>query len=119
MGSRLASSLSAPDLVRAPDVSFVRKERLPADGTPKAYWELAPDLAVEIVSPTETATEVRDKVADYLAVGTALVLVVYPARREIVAHTPDDLARTYHVADTFSAPDVLPGFVRPVADLFA
>jgi Uma2 family endonuclease len=107
-----------PDLVRAPDVSFVRKERLPAAGAPKTYWELAPDLAVEIISPTETATEVRDKVADYLAAGTSLVLVVYPARRELVAHTPDDLARTYHADDTLTAPDVLPGFVRPVADFF-
>jgi Uma2 family endonuclease len=108
-----------PDLVRAPDVAFVRKERLPAGGAPKTFWELAPDLAVEIVSPSETATEVRDKVADYLAAGTPLVLVAYPARREIVAHTPDDLARTYHAADIFTAPDVLPGFSRPVADFFA
>jgi Uma2 family endonuclease len=108
-----------PDLVRAPDVAFVRKERLPASGVPKTFWELAPDLAVEIVSPSETAIEVRDKVADYLAAGTPLVLVAYPTRREIVAHTPDDLARTYHADDTLTAPDVLPGFARPVADFFA
>ena len=108
-----------PDLVRAPDVSFVRKDRLPAGGAPRSFWELAPDLAVEIISPTETATEVRDKVADYLAAGTPLVLVAYPARREIVAHTPDDLARTYHAADTLTSPDVLPGFARQVADFFA
>jgi Uma2 family endonuclease len=108
-----------PDLIRAPDVSFVRKEHLPADGAPRTFWELAPDLAVEIVSPSETAIEVRDKVADYLAAGTPLVLVAYPARREIVAHTPDDLARTYHADDTLTAPDVLPGFARPVRDFFA
>jgi Uma2 family endonuclease len=107
-----------PDVVRGPDVAFVRKERFPASGIPQDFWELAPDLAVEIVSPSETATEVRDKVADYLAAGTPLVLVAYPARREIVAHTPDDLARTYHAADLFTAPDVLPGFSRPVADFF-
>ena len=69
-------------------------------------------------SPTETATEVRDKVADFLAAGTPLVLVAYPARREIVAHTPDDLARTYHADDIFTAPDVLPGFACLVADFF-
>jgi len=108
-----------PDVVRAPDVSFVRKERLPAAGVPRAFWELAPDLAVEIVSPTETATEVRNKVADYLASGTLLVLVAYPARREIVAHTPDDLARTYRASGTLTAPDVLPGFAHAVADFFA
>jgi Uma2 family endonuclease len=108
-----------PDVVRGPDVAFVRKERLPAGGAPKTFWELAPDLAVEIVSPAETATEVRDRVADYLAAGTPLVLVAYPARREIVAHTPDDLARTYHADDTLAAPEVLPGFARRVADFFA
>ena len=79
--------------VRAPDVAFVRKERLPAGGIPKVFVELAPDLAVEIISPSETAADIRDKVADYLAAGTPLVLVAYPSRREIVAHTPDDLAR--------------------------
>jgi Uma2 family endonuclease len=108
-----------PDVVRGADVAFVRKERLPAGGAPKAFWELAPDLAVEIISPSESANDIRDKVADYLAAGTPLVLVAYPARREIIAHTPDDLARTYHADDTFTAPDVLPGFARPVRDFFA
>lgn len=109
----------SPDTLRGPIVSFVRKSRLPATGTPPGFWGLAPDLAVEIVSPTETATEVRDKVADYLAVGTPLVLVAYPTRREIVAHTPDDPARTVHADDLLTAPEALPGFSRPVADFFA
>jgi len=108
-----------PDVVRGPDVFYVRSERLPDPAVRERFWELAPDVAVEVVSPSETATEIRDKVADYLAAGTPLVLVAYPARREIVAHTPDDLARTYHADDILTAPDVLPGFACPVADFFA
>ncbi len=54
----------------------------------------APDLALEVVSPSETADEVRDKVHDYLQAGTPLVWVVYPRSKEVVVHTPDGLART-------------------------
>lgn len=108
-----------PDVVRAPDVFFVRKERLPAPAARASFWELGPDAAVEVVAPSELENDLRDKVAGYLAAGTPLVLVAYPARREIVAHTPDALARTYHADDILIAPDVLPGFARPVADFFA
>ncbi len=48
-----------PDTVRAPDISFVSRERVPPDGPPEGYWELAPDLAVEVVSPNNTAAEVQ------------------------------------------------------------
>jgi Uma2 family endonuclease len=108
-----------PDIVRGPDVYFVRADRMPPEGLPDAFWELAPDLAVEVVSPSETANDVREKVQDYLDAGTALVVVIYPKTRELVAHTPDGLARTYRGDETFTAPDVLPGFSCRVAELFA
>jgi Uma2 family endonuclease len=108
-----------PDVVRGPDVYFVRAERIPDGIVPNTFWDIAPDLAVEIVSPSETATGIREKVQDYLAAGTALVVVIYPKTRELVAHTPDGLARTYRSDETFTAPDVLPGFSCAVAELFA
>jgi Uma2 family endonuclease len=108
----------APDVVRAPDVSFVRAERIPPTGVPEGFWPLAPDLAVEVVSPSETAQAVREKISDYLAAGTLLVWVIYPKSREVVAHTPDGFARTFRATDILAAPDVLPGFACPVADLF-
>ena len=108
-----------PDTVRAPDVFYVRSARLPAQGVPEAFWEIAPDLAVEVVSPTETAEEVRAKVHDYLAAGTPLVWVIYPRTQEVVAHTLDGLARTLGSGDRLEAPEVLPGFSCAVADLFA
>lgn len=68
-----------PDTVRFPDVSYLRAERIPAMGVPEGFWDLAPDLAVEVVSPNETAEEVREKVRDFLAAGTALVWTDLPA----------------------------------------
>src|SRR3712207_4037342 len=55
-----------PDTVRSPDVSYVRAERIPETGVPEAFWDMAPDLAVEVVSPSESADEVLEKVRDYL-----------------------------------------------------
>jgi Uma2 family endonuclease len=108
-----------PDTVRGPDVSYVRADRIPATGVPESYWTLAPDLAVEIVSPNETADEVRDKVRDFLAAGTPLVWVLYPRAQEVVVHTPDGIARTYRGNDLLEFPDVLPDFSCTVAELFA
>lgn len=107
-----------PDTVRGPDVSYVRAERIPASGVPENFWNLAPDLAVEIVSPSETADEVREKVRDFLAAGSPLVWTIYPRTREVVVHTPDGLARTYSGTDVLEHPDVLPGFSCRVAELF-
>lgn len=108
-----------PDIVRGPDVYFVRADRIPDSGVPEAFWELAPDLAVEVVSPSESSEDVREKVDDYLAAGTALVWVACPRTREVVAHTPDNLARTFRGDDLLIAPDVLPGFSCAVNELFA
>jgi Uma2 family endonuclease len=75
-----------PDTVRATDVAYVRADRIPNEGIPKGFWNIAPDLAVEVVSPGETADEVRDKVRDYLQAGTLLVWVVYPRSKDVVMH---------------------------------
>ena len=108
-----------PDSVRGPDVSYVRADRIPAGGVPEGFWHLAPDLAVEIVSPSETAEEVREKVRDFLVAGTPLVWTIYPRTREVVVHSADGLTRTYGADDVIEHADVLPGFVCRVGDLFA
>ena len=107
-----------PDTVRGPDVSYVRGERIPASGVPEGYWDLAPDLAVEVISPSETAEEVREKVRDFLTAGTPLVWTIYPRTREVIVHTPDGLARTYQEGDVLEYPDILPGFTCTIAELF-
>ena len=109
----------APDTVRGPDVAFVRRDRIPPGGVPEGFWPLAPDLAVEIVSPGDTTNEILAKVGDYLAAGTPLIWVIYPRRQEVVVHMPDQVSRTYGAGDDLSFPEVLPGFSCLVADLFS
>lgn len=107
-----------PDTVRAPDISYVRADRIPPTGVPEAFWQLAPDLAVEVVSPSETAGEIREKVRDFLQAGTPLVWVIFPRTREVIVHTADGLAKTYSGGDALDHPEVLPGFSCKVAELF-
>jgi len=108
-----------PDVVRGPDVYYVSAGRIPPDGIPETFWTIAPDLAVEVISPSETADDVREKVRDYLAAGTRLVWTVHPRTREVVVYTGDGLARTYGEDDLIEYPDVLPGFSCKVSDLFS
>ncbi|MGI0150302.1 MAG: Uma2 family endonuclease, partial [Thermoplasmata archaeon] len=72
-----------PDTVRGPDVAFISKERLREIGSPRTYFEGAPDLAIEVLSPGNRPGDVRSKVADYLAAGTRLVWCVDPAKRRV------------------------------------
>lgn len=107
-----------PDTVRGPDVSYVRSERIPTEGIPEGFWNLASNLAVEVASPSETAEDVHEKVRDFLVAGTPLVWTVYPHTREVIVHTADGIARTYGEIDTLEFPDMLPGFSCTAAELF-
>lgn len=107
-----------PDLVRGPDISFVAIARVPGTGIPEAFWQQAPDLAVEIVSPSETAEEVREKVRDFLQAGTPLVWVVYPRTREVLVHRPGGAIQVLGEGDTLDDAVVLPGFACRVGELF-
>jgi Uma2 family endonuclease len=107
-----------PPTVRAPDVGFVARERIPASGPPAGYFPGAPDFAVEIVSPSNTTREIDEKVADYLEAGTRLVWVVEPRSRSVVVHRPGREPRTYWEGDEVSGEDVVPGFRVPVTEHF-
>jgi Uma2 family endonuclease len=107
-----------PDGVRAADVSFVAIERIPERGIPEGYWDLAPDLAVEVVSPSETAEEIWEKVNDYLAVGTPAVWVIYPRTQQVAVFAPDGSSHTLNKNDTLGDGKILPGFSCKVAELF-
>lgn len=107
-----------PDTVRAPDVSFLSKERLPPEDQ-EGFVPGAPDLAVEVVSPGERDTEVQDKVADYLTHGARLVWVVRPQQRTVTVYRPDGTARLLRESDTLEGEDVVPGFALPLNELFS
>jgi Uma2 family endonuclease len=106
-----------PDRVRAPDVCFFTKERMP-DGVPEGYQEIVPDLVVEIVSPNDTALEVQQKTEEWLRVGVRLVWTMYPETRTIAVAQEPGSVRILHEGDTLSGEPVLPGFSIPVAALF-
>ena len=99
-----------PDTVRAPDVGFLSAARVPPTGIPDGYIDGPPDLAVEVISPTDTLYEVDDKIAEYLAAGTRLAWVINPRRRTVAVHAPGAPVHVLGEADTLDAGDVVPGF---------
>ncbi len=107
-----------PDTVRAPDVAFVRADRLPPPGERQAYGAMVPDLAVEIVSPTDRMTAVDAKIEFYLTAGVRLVWKVEPRSRAFTVREPGRAPVVLGVVDTLDGGDVLPGFRLPVADIF-
>lgn len=108
----------SPDTVRAPDASFIRRERIPTSGPPKGFFAGAPDLAVEVISPHDTFTELNEKTAEYLTHGTRLVWVLDPGARTLTIHRPDRTPRILAEQDEIDGEDVLPGFRLALAELF-
>ena len=108
-----------PDTVRAPDVAFVAAGRLAGGEAPPGFLELAPDLAVEVVSPSDSPSAVRDKVQDWLEAGTRLVWVVYPDSRTVSVHRQAGQPQELSDTDTLSGAPALPDFAVAVRDLFA
>ncbi|HEY7338141.1 MAG TPA: Uma2 family endonuclease [Bryobacteraceae bacterium] len=105
------------DTVRAPDVSFVRRERLDAVRS-KSYIKGAPDLAIEIRSPYESFRQLMRKVKQYLAAGAHTVWVFDPDRREVDVFEASGAERTLTAKQVLKAPGLLPGFSIKVAELF-
>ena len=106
-----------PDTVRAPDVAFVRHDRVPEGGV-SGFFDGPPDLAVEVVSPSDTAAEVVEKVREYLDAGTRLVWVVERRTRTITVYRPDGTAQLLTAGDTLQGEDVVGGFSVRVEEIF-
>ena len=108
---------TAPDTVLAPDVAFVRAERLGVAGDD--FYRGAPDLAVEIISPSDRYTEVDEKVALWLEYGVRMVIVMNPRRRSLAVHRSATMVRQLTIDDRLDGEDVVPGWSVAVRDLFA
>jgi Uma2 family endonuclease len=115
-GYRLASN---PDTVRGPDLSFVRKDRVPASGIPEGFWPGAPDLVIEILSPDNHPRQVREKTATYFALGSQVVWVVDPRRKQVSVHDVHGDVRIMGIGDTLEGGTLLPGFLCAVDSIFA
>jgi Uma2 family endonuclease len=107
-----------PKLVRMPDASFVSAGRLPDDGSPDGYIKVAPDIAVEVVSPNETYEEVETKVAEYRSAGVKLIWIISPKSKTALIRRADGTCAEVAETGTLSGEDVLPGFTCAVAELF-
>lgn len=107
-----------PNRVRKPDVSFVRKGRLPGERVARGYDSLPPDLAVEVISPNDLYGQVNIKVEEYLGAGVRLVWVIDPDSRTAHIHRADREMSRIHEDDDLDGEDVLPGFTCRLGDIF-
>ena len=108
-----------PDTVRGPDVAFVRRDRYDAIDNLTAAFPGPPDIAVEVLSPSDSATSIHGKVADFLAAGTPLVWVVDPNLLQVRCYRSLLEPHILTDVDALTADDLLPRFRLPVQDLFA
>lgn len=106
-----------PDTVRGPDVAFYSIARQPTP--PDDYFEIAPDLAVEVLSPGDRRGAVRDKIREYIAAGVRLVWLVDPETRTVLVYRGSLRGTEFDESDAIDGGDVLPQFTGRVADFFA
>lgn len=106
------------DTVRGPDLSYYSNERFPLGKRVVKYHDLPPDLCVEILSPSNTRKELREKIEEYFEVGVRMVWVVDPEDRSALVLTEPDKGQTLYGSAELSGGEVLPGFTCKVAELF-
>lgn len=109
----------SPDTVRAPDVAFVRKERIPAGELTEKFWPGAPDLAVEVISPSDTLYELDEKIEEYLTKGVRVVWVVNPRNRTVTVYSSQTGPRILKENDVLDGGEILPGFYYNISKLFS
>jgi len=110
---------SDPDTVRAPDASFVSRERIAQTGIPSEFFPGPPDVAFEVSSPRDRRGEVQSKTRSWLAAGAHAVVVIDPRRHTATIHRPGGSSPALSGADALDLDDVLPGFAPTVAELLA
>ncbi len=106
-----------PDTVRAPDIAFVRRERLPSDTV--GFAELAPDLVVEVLSPDDRPGETLAKIGDWLEAGAQRVWVIDPERRIARVYRPDGTETIIEATGAIQGEEVLPGFSCTLAAILS
>ena len=109
---------SDPDHVRAPGAAFVRRERAESVVDRDSYFPGAPDLAIEVVSPSDRYTDVDEKVADWLDAGTLAVVVVNPRSRTVKVHRSRTGIAALDESDTLDVSDIVPGWQMSIKDIF-
>lgn len=106
-----------PDTVRIPDVAVLLRRRS-TDNEPGGWLRGAPDIAVEVLSPSNTPRQMRERMDDYFGAGALRVWIVDPTARTVVIHRPDQASMLFKDGDRLEDPEVLPGFALDVTELF-
>ena len=109
---------SDPDTVRAPDIAFIAKENLPNSDPSDAFWPGAPDLAVEVLSPSDRTGEVDEKIQDWLTAGVRLVWIVDPKLCTVTAYRSATDVTTHTATDQLEGGRIVPGFLCQIAEIF-
>lgn len=107
-----------PDTVRAPDAAFVAKQRLPSESVAEGYVDGPPDLAVEVISPGDSASQVQAKTRAWLHAGTRLVWVVYPESKTVMVYRSRRDVTELSGGDILDGQPVFPDFSAPVDEVF-
>lgn len=107
-----------PDTVRGPDVTFFLVGKNEWENLSNRFSSIAPDIAVEVFSPSNTHTEMRRKVAEYLAAGSQRVWIAYPSTRSVAVHRADGVTITYSGDDVITDEELLPSFSLPLSEIF-
>ena len=108
-----------PDTVRGPDVSFYSIERMPLGQRINRFPDIAADLCVEVLSPSNSKSDIATKIIEYFTADVRMVWVVDPDHRSVTVYRSAADATWLNEADTLDGGDILPGFTCKVADLFA
>lgn len=103
---------------RLPDVSFVSASRIPEEGEPEGIWPMAPDLAVEIISPNDLFEKVTSKVSEYFSAGVRQVWLISPEHKTVIIYHSPKHTTILSEADELTGGDILPGFHCRVSELF-
>ncbi len=117
-GSKTGFRCFPNNTVRKPDIAFVAAGRLKEDESPKGDIDIAPDLAVEVVSPIETYEDVTSRIVDFETAKVKLIWIVTPQTKTVLIRRLDGTCAELDETGTLSGEDVLPGFTCPVAELF-
>jgi Uma2 family endonuclease len=105
--------------LRVPDVAYVSIERFVVEGEPDSFWPFAPDVAIEVISPSDDYEAVLTKTMEYLSAGTRQVWLLSPTAQNVSVYRSRTDVRVFEIGDEIDGGDVLPGFRCAVADFFA
>ena len=107
-----------PDTVRTADVAFIAQSRIPPEGEPEGYWAIAPDLVVEVVSPSDSALAMQAEVTDWLTAGCRLIWAVYPDTQTVTEYHSLAEIRVLTATEILTGGEVLPSFICPISQIF-